>query len=162
MTDNSVETCYQKTVLFFKLYMSTTIQTFSQFMSGSQVLIKGNAVWSYVLNIPVCHDPCYAKDRLNITNITLPSMSNGALYDSTRFARHRSSLLEGKIHEIMIHESSSFLKRGNKLQSIPMRHITTRFAQSWVSRKLTSAWRIDNGGNDSCRLDRIKSNRQHF
>ena len=44
MTDNSVETCYQKTVLFFKLYMSTTIQTFSQFMSGSQVLIKGNAV----------------------------------------------------------------------------------------------------------------------
>ena len=46
--------------------------------------------------------------------------------DSTRFARSRSALPEVKIREIMIHEPSSFLKRGNKLQSIRLRHFTIR------------------------------------
>ena len=41
-----------------------------------------------------------------------------ARYDSTRFARSRSTLPEVNICEIMIQEPSSFLKRGNKLQSI--------------------------------------------
>ena len=75
MTDDSVETCFQKTLCcFLNCNMSTTIQTFSQFMSGSQVLLKGNVVRSYVLDIPVCLDPCYAKVRLNVTNITLSVM----------------------------------------------------------------------------------------
>ena len=49
-----------------------------------------------------------------------------ALYDSTRFARSRSALPVVNIREIMIHKPSSFLKRDNKLQSIPQRHRTTR------------------------------------
>ena len=44
--------------------------------------------------------------------------SSKARYDSTRFARSRSTLPEVNIREIMIQESSLFLKRGNKLQSI--------------------------------------------
>ena len=52
--------------------------------------------------------------------------SSEALYDSTRFARSRSTLPEVKIREIMMHEPSSFLKRGNKLQSIRLRHFTIR------------------------------------
>ena len=54
------------------------------------------------------------------------SVKDEALYDSTRFARARSALPEVKIREIMIHEPSSFLKRGNKLQSIRLRHFTIR------------------------------------
>ena len=64
----------------------------------------------------------------------------------------------------MIHESSSFLKCGNKLQSIRMRHFTT-----WLnSHRVAScanrlpAWRIDNGGNDLCWFDWLESNQPHF
>ena len=64
----------------------------------------------------------------------------------------------------MIHEPSSFLKRGNKLQSIRMRHVTTRLDSQGVASRANRppAWRIDNRGNDSCRFDPIDSNRQHF
>ena len=45
--------------------------------------------------------------------------SSEARYDSTRFdERSRSALPEVNIREIMIQEPSSFLQRGNKLQSI--------------------------------------------
>ena len=44
------------------------------------------------------------------------------VYDSTRFSRSRSALPEVKIREIMIHEPSSFLKRGNKLKSIRLQY----------------------------------------
>ena len=65
---------------------------------------------------------------------------------------------------IMIQESSSFLKRGNKLQSIRMRHATTRLDSHGVASRANRlpAWRIDNSWNDSCRFHRIDSNRQHF
>ena len=53
--------------------------------------------------------------------------------NSTGFAWRRSALPEVKIREIMIYESSSFLKRGNKLQSIRMRHFTTRFDSHGVA-----------------------------
>ena len=52
--------------------------------------------------------------------------STKALYDSTRFARHRSALPEVNIRELIIHEPSSFLKRGHQLRSIHMRHFTTQ------------------------------------
>ena len=52
--------------------------------------------------------------------------SSEALYDSNRFARSRSALPEVNIREITIQEPSSFLKRGNKLQSIRLRHVTIR------------------------------------
>ena len=45
------------------------------------------------------------------------------LYGSTRLTCSRSALLEVKIYEIIIiHEPSSFLKHGNKFQSIRLRH----------------------------------------
>ena len=48
-------------------------------------------------------------------------------YESSRIVeRSRSALPEVKIREIMIHEPSSFLKRGNKLQSIRLKHFTIR------------------------------------
>ena len=87
-----------------------------------------------------------------------------ALYDSTWFAQHRSALPEVKIHEILIHEPSLFLKRGNKLQSIHTTHFMARLdSHSFASRAdRLLAWWIDNSGNDSCRFDWIESNRQHF
>ena len=48
--------------------------------------------------------------------------SSEALNDLTRFAQRRSALPEVKIREIMIHEPSSFLKRGNN------RHESTTFS----------------------------------
>ena len=67
--------------------------------------------------------------------------SSEALYDSNRFARSRSALPEVNIREIMIQEPSSFLKRGNKIQSIRLRHVTIRLDSHAVDpqyRKLTS------------------------
>ena len=63
----------------------------------------------------------------------------------------------------MIHEPS-FLKRGNKLQSIHMRHVKTRLDSHGVASRANRlpAWRIGNRGDDLCRFDRIESNRQHF
>ena len=53
--------------------------------------------------------------------------SSEALYNSTRFAGSRSALPpEVKIHEVIIHEPSSFLKHDTKLQSIRLWHSTTR------------------------------------
>ena len=56
-------------------------------------------------------------------------------------------------------------------ESIRLKHLTIRL-DSHVTCRLDShgarlanrlpAWRIDNRGNDSCRFDRIESNRQHF
>ena len=81
---------------------------------------------------------------------------------------------EVKICEIMIHETSSFLKRGHKLQSIrtirvdaiestridnnfsppsKSRSTTGIFFKSRTNR-LPACW-IDRRGNDSCRLDGI-------
>ena len=67
--------------------------------------------------------------------------SSEALYDSNRFARSRSALPEVNIREITIQEPSSFLKRGNKLQSIRLRHVTIRLDSHAVDpqyRKSTS------------------------
>ena len=67
--------------------------------------------------------------------------SSEALYDSNRFARSRSALPEVNIREIMIQEPSSFLERGNKLQSIRLRHFTIRLDSHAVDphyRKSTS------------------------
>ena len=77
-----------------------------------------------------------------------------------------------KICEITIHEPSSFLKSGHKLQSIcticvnstestwinnifnpPLKSRSTIFAKSRANR--LSACQIDNSGNDSCRFDWI-------
>ena len=41
-------------------------------------------------------------------------------------------------------------------------HVTSRFARSSRLANRLPAWRIDNRGNDSCRFDRMESNRQHF
>ena len=79
---------------------------------------------------------------------------------------------EVKIHEITIHESSSFLKRGHKLRSIhmilvgsikstwianifnpPSKSRSTIFSKSRINR--LPACRIDRRGNDSCRFDGI-------
>ena len=59
--------------------------------------------------------------------------SSEALYDSTRFTWRWSTLPEVKICEIVIHEPSSFLKRGNKLQSICRRHFTTQLDSHGVT-----------------------------
>ena len=90
--------------------------------------------------------------------------SSEALYDSTWFAWRRSALPEVKIREIIRHEPSSFLKHGNKLQSICMRHFTTQLDSHRVASRANRllAWRIDNRGNDLCWFDRIESNRQQF
>ena len=67
--------------------------------------------------------------------------SSEALYDSNRFARSRSATPEVNIREITIQEPSSFLKRGNKLQSIRLRHVTIRLDSHAVDpqyRKSTS------------------------
>ena len=96
---------------------------------------------------------------------TFASMSNTPkLYDLTRFARRQSALLEVKNCEIMIHEPTSFLKRGNKLELICMRHFMTWLNSHWVPSRANQlmAWWIDNRGNLSCRFDRIKWNRQYF
>ena len=42
------------------------------------------------------------------------------------------------------------------------RYVSTWFAQSSRLANRLLAWWIDNRGNDSCRFDRIESNRQHF
>ena len=42
------------------------------------------------------------------------------------------------------------------------RYVSTRFARSSRLANRLPAWRIDNRGNDSCRFNRIDSNRQHF
>ena len=47
-------------------------------------------------------------------------------FDSIRTESIRTTGSEVKNREIMIHEPSSFLKRGNKLQSIRLRHFTIR------------------------------------
>ena len=73
-----------------------------------------------------------------------------------------SALLEVKIHEIpviMIHEPSSFLKHGKKLQSICMRHFTTRFVRSCAFHKSTSGMTNRQQGK---RFVSIRSNRQQF
>ena len=84
----------------------------------------------------------------------------------------RGTLRFDSIHEITIHEPSSFLKRGHKLQSIPTicvdsielpridnifnppsRSRSTIFSKSRANR--LPACRIDKRGNDSCRCDGI-------
>ena len=81
-------------------------------------------------------------------------------------------ILEVKIREITIHESSSFLKRGHKPQSIrtirvdsiessridnifnpPSKSRSTIVSKSRANR--LPACRIDRRGNDSCRFDGI-------
>ena len=49
-------------------------------------------------------------------------------------------------------------------ESIRLRHFTTRLDSHGVVSRANRlpGWRIGNRGNDSCRLDRIESNRQHF
>ena len=49
-------------------------------------------------------------------------------------------------------------------ESIRLRHFTTRLDSHGVVSRANRlpAWQIDNRGNDSCRFDRIESNRQHF
>ena len=91
--------------------------------------------------------------RLSISSIVISNISHPcpihptrvasseALYDSNRFARSRSALPEVNIREITIQEPSSFLKRGNKLQSIRLRHVTIRLDSHAVDlqyRKSTS------------------------
>ena len=51
-----------------------------------------------------------------------------------------------------------------KTESIRLKHFTTRLDSHGVvsCANRLPAWRIDNRGNDSCRFDRIESNRQHF
>ena len=87
-----------------------------------------------------------------------------ALYNSIRFARSWSAPLEVKIREIMPHEPSSFLKRGNKLKLIHMRQFTAQLNSHWVASRvnqLPALW-INNRGNDSCQFNWIESNWQHF
>ena len=85
---------------------------------------------------------------------------------------------EVKIRIITIHEPSSFLKRGHKPQSI--RTIRVDSIESsridnifqfnppyivqggYIRANRHPACRTDSRGNDSCRFDRIESNRQHF
>ena len=49
-------------------------------------------------------------------------------------------------------------------ESIRLMHFTTRLDSHGVASRANRlpAWRIDNRGNDSCRSDRIESNRQYF
>ena len=98
---------------------------------------------------------------------------------SIRSNRHKTERLphlysppEVKIREITIHEPSSFLKRGHKLQSIrtirvdsikstridnifnpPSKYRSTIFSKSRTNR--LPACRIDRRGNDSCWFDGI-------
>ena len=60
--------------------------------------------------------------------------------------------------------TSSFLKRENKLQSIRMRHFTTRLDWHGVASRAKQllAWQINNRGSDLCPFDRVESNQQHF
>ena len=87
-----------------------------------------------------------------------------ALYDLTQFPWRRSALPEVKICEIKIHEPSSFLKHGNKLHSIRMRHFMNRLDSHRVASRTNRlpAWWIDNRGNDSCEFDQMDLNRQPF
>ena len=64
---------------------------------------------------------------------------------------------EVKIHEIMIHKPSLFLKHGNKLHSICMSHFMTWLDSHGVASPANqlSPWRINNRGNDSCQFDQI-------
>ena len=112
-----------------------------------------------------------------------------ALYNSTRFARCQSALPEVKIHEIMIHEPSSFLSvatnfswfiwgtlrlhsmstnwllasqinnRGNDLCRFDLLIRSNRVKSSLVQISYKST---SGRGNDSCRFDQIDLNRQHF
>ena len=68
-------------------------------------------------------------------------------------------LPEVKIREIMIYEPSLFLERVNNLQSIRMRHFTTRHDSHRVPVPANQlpAWWIDNRGNDSYRFHRINN-----
>ena len=80
-----------------------------------------------------------------------------ALYDLTWFVRRWSALTEVKIRQIIIHEPFSFLKCGNKFQSIHMRHFATRLDSNRVASHANQlpAWRVDNRGNDSCLFNYI-------
>ena len=88
---------------------------------------------------------------------------------STTFSTTLYSPPEVKIHEITIHDPSSFLKRGHKLQSIrtirvdsiestridnifnpPSKSRSTIFSKSHTNR--LPACRIDRRGNDLCRF----------
>ena len=92
--------------------------------------------------------------------------------ESTTFSTHPVKPTEVKIREIMIHEPSSFLKRGHKLQSIrtirddsiestqidnifnpPSKSRSTIFSK--FRENGLPAHQIDNKGNDSCRIDGI-------
>ena len=92
--------------------------------------------------------------------------------ESTTFSTHLHSPPEDKIGEITIHEPSSFLKRGHKLQLIrtirvdsiestrvdnifnpPSKSRSTIFSKSRANRLPVCG--INRRGNDSCRFDGI-------
>ena len=114
---------------------------------------------------------------MNLPHLKTWSQTSVDWYNSCRFDRidlnrqHFQPTLhsppEVKIHEITIHEPSSFLKRGHKLQSIrmiraridnifnpPSKSRSTLFSKSHANR--LPACRIDRRGSNSCRFDGIE------
>ena len=72
--------------------------------------------------------------------------STKALYDSTRFARHRSALPEVKTHGIKMHEPSLLLKRGHKLQSIRTIHVDS-MESSRIDNIFNPTYIVQGGGS---------------